>query len=90
MPPCKRYFVALLSVGVTKIIAQQRHPGVVLRTARESGITMIDIDIRYKAEHLIILEQLINNGDGDKDHVNSVEEWEQLIDERRKRRKERK
>jgi len=91
MPPCKRCFAALLSAGVTKIIAQQRHPDVILRTAKERGIMMVDMGIGYKAEQLVRVERLIDNGaGGDGDNANSLEERKQLIDERRKRRKEQK
>ena len=75
MPPCKRYFTALLLVDVTKIIAQQRNPDVVLRTARERGIMVFNMGIRYKAEQLIKVEWLIDNGGGGGDNVNNVEEW---------------
>ena len=90
MQPCKRYFAALLSVGVTKIIVQQRHPDVVLRTIRNRWITMIGMEIGSKVEQLIRVERLIDNGGDDGDNVNSVEERKQLTDERRKRRKEQK
>mmetsp|Transcript_1614 Transcript_1614/g.1757 ORF Transcript_1614/g.1757 Transcript_1614/m.1757 type:complete len:290 (-) Transcript_1614:13-882(-) len=86
MSPCKRCFAALLSAGVTKIVTQQRHPEVILRTAGERGITMVDMGIEYKASAFARIEHLIQRRNGKTDI--SEEERKELLFERRKRRKE--
>lgn len=85
MPPCKRCFAALLSAGVTKIVAQQRHPDVILQTAKKHGIVMVDMGIEYKAQQHTRVEELICKVIGDTD---KSEERKELLFERRKRRKE--
>ena len=52
-------------MDVIKIIAQQCHAGGVLRTTRERRSMMVDMRIRYKAEQLIRVDWLIDNGGGD-------------------------